>query len=57
LPVLRHIEAVKRGFRPYVLERDVGDIARTSWVRLDEADVITLYDGNITSVLYNLSEL
>jgi hypothetical protein len=57
LPVLRHIEAIKRGFRPYVLERDIGDIARTSWVRLDEADVITLYDGNITSVLYNLSEL
>lgn len=55
LPVLGHIKTVKRSFGSDILESDIGHIARASGVCLDESDIIALYDGNVASMLLDVS--
>ena len=55
LPVLGHVKAVKGSFGPDVLKSDIGHVAGASWICLDESDIVTLYDGNVASMLLSVS--
>lgn len=55
LPVLSHIEPVEGSFGPDILESDIGHIAGASGVCLDKSDIVALYDGNVASMLLDVS--
>ena len=51
LPILIYVKTIERGFAADVFKRDIADITGSAWIGFYKGDIVSLNDGNITSML------
>lgn len=56
LPILVDIQAIERSLGSEVLKGDIGNMTRAAWISLDESNVVSLDDVDISCMLKEFSQ-